>query len=84
MLGLAPCSLDTHGEADDWSETRSFAAVRARELRRKAKAYGVPSGGALVVSSGGTMQALRRAGARIRGAAAASDATIETTLSPEP
>ena len=49
MLGLAPCSLDTHGEADEWRETRSFVAVRARELERKAKAYGVPSGGALLV-----------------------------------
>ena len=32
-LGLAPCSLDTHGEGDDWREARSFAAVRARETR---------------------------------------------------
>ena len=56
-LGIAPCSLDTHGEGDDWREARSFAAVRARELGRKAKAYGVPSGGALVVGSGGKMHA---------------------------
>ena len=26
-LGLVPFSLDTHGEADDWSETRAFARV---------------------------------------------------------
>jgi peptidase E len=56
-LGIAPCSLDTHGEADEWGETRSFAAVRARELGRSAKAYGVPSGGALVVTSSGKMRA---------------------------
>jgi peptidase E len=56
-LGLVPCSLDTHGEADEWRETRSFAAVRARELGRKAKAYGVTSGGALVVDGNGKMQA---------------------------
>ena len=56
-LGLAPCSLDTHGEGDDWREARSFAAVRTRELGRKARVYAVPSGGALVVGSGGRMHA---------------------------
>jgi hypothetical protein len=56
-LAIAPCSVDTHGEGDEWRETRSFVAVRARELGRKARAYGVPSGGALVVASGGKMEA---------------------------
>jgi cyanophycinase-like exopeptidase len=56
-LGIARCSLDTHGEGDGWRETRAFAAVRSRELGRKAKAYGVPSGAALVVSAGGEIQA---------------------------
>ena len=56
-LGIAPCSLDCHGEADGWAEARSFAAVRARELKRKAKVYGIPSGGALVARSGGKMHA---------------------------
>ena len=56
-LGIAGCSLDTHGEGDEWRETRSFASVRARELGRKARAYGIPSGGALIVSSGGKMRA---------------------------
>jgi cyanophycinase-like exopeptidase len=56
-LSIAPCSLDTHGEADDWQETQSFAVVRARELGKKACAYGVPSGGALVVQSDGAVQA---------------------------
>lgn len=82
-LGLVPCSLDTHGEADDWRETRSFARVRARELERQAKAYGVPSGGALIVSSSGRMLARGQPVpvfvARPHGAA-----TIRTTLSPEP
>jgi hypothetical protein len=56
-LGLAQCSLDTHGEGDGWHETRSFVAVRARELGRKAKAYGVTSGGALVVGPSGRVRA---------------------------
>jgi peptidase E len=56
-LGLAPCSLDTHGEGDEWHETQSFAAVRARELRKKARAYGIPSGGALVVAADGALEA---------------------------
>jgi len=56
-LGIAPCSLDTHGEGDGWNETQSFAAVRARELGKKARAYGVPSGAALVIDAGGTFQA---------------------------
>ncbi len=56
-LGLAPCSLDTHGEGDDWRETRAFAAVRARELGRQARAYAVPSGGALVVDAAGRLSA---------------------------
>jgi cyanophycinase-like exopeptidase len=57
-LGVAPCSLDTHGEGDDWRETRSFAAVRARELGKKTRAYAVPSGGALVIGSDGKIRAL--------------------------
>ncbi len=60
-LGLAPCSLDTHGEGDGWAEARSFAAVRARETRRAARAYAVPSGGALIVCGGGRMQARGKA-----------------------
>ncbi len=56
-LGVAPCALDCHGEADGWAEARSFAAVRARELKRKAKVYGIPSGGALIARGGGRMRA---------------------------
>jgi peptidase E len=56
-LGVAPCSLDTHGERDGWRETQSFAAVRARELGKKARAYGVPSGAALVIAEDGALQA---------------------------
>jgi len=56
-LGIAPSSLDTHGEGDGWGETQSFAAVRARELGKKARAYGVPSGAALVIGTDGTFRA---------------------------
>ena len=82
-LAVAPCSLDTHGESDKWRETRSFARVRARELGRTAKAYGVPSGGALIVSSSGRMQAL---GQPIPVFAARPNGTAktETTLRPKP
>ncbi|HUQ50614.1 MAG TPA: Type 1 glutamine amidotransferase-like domain-containing protein [Gammaproteobacteria bacterium] len=82
-LGVAPCSLDTHGEGDEWGETRSFAAVRARELGRKAKAYGVTSGGALIVTSGGKMQA-RGQPVPVFVAEPRGEAKIERTISPEP
>lgn len=80
-LGLAPCSVDTHGEADEWAETRSFVAVRAREQKRKAVAYAVPSGGALVVAADGTISAHGRR-VPVFGARPRKEATIETTLSP--
>ena len=78
-LGIAPCSLDTHGEGDDWRETRAFAAVRARELGKKARAYGVPSGGALVIGNDGTMQA-RRGPVSVFAALPNKKAKIEETL----
>lgn len=81
-LGIAPCALDTHGEGDDWAEARSFAAVRARELKGKAKAYGVPSGGALVVRSGGKMLA-RGEPVPMFAAKPRHVATIERTLPAE-
>ena len=56
-LAIVPYALDTHGEGDGWGETQSFAAVRARELGKKARAYGVPSGAALVIGSDGSFQA---------------------------
>jgi hypothetical protein len=56
-LGVVPLALDTHGEGDAWQEARSYAAVRARELGKKARAYGVPSGGALVVDHRGRIEA---------------------------
>lgn len=55
-LGIAGISIDTHGEGDGWHETQSFATVRARELGAEACAYGVPSGGALVVAGDGALQ----------------------------
>ena len=56
-LGIAPCSLDTHGEDDGWRETQSFVAVRARETGKKARAFAVPSGGALVIGARGAPKA---------------------------
>jgi peptidase E len=81
-LGVAPCSLDTHGEGDDWGETRSFAAVRARELKRKAKAYGVPSGGALLVAGSGKIQALGKP-VPVFAALPSGNVKIEKTLAAE-
>ncbi len=81
-LGLAPCALDCHGEADGWTEARSFAAVRARELKRKARAYGIPSGGALIARSGGKMLA-RGEAVPVFAALPRSSATIERTLPAE-
>jgi peptidase E len=81
-LGVAPCALDTHGEADEWGETRAFVSVRARELGRKAKAYAVPSGGALVVSNGGKMQA-RGKPVPVFTAVPRGDVKIATTLPAE-
>ena len=56
-LGIVPFALDTHGEGDAWQEAKSFATVRAREIGKKAHAYGIPSGGALVVAPGGRIEA---------------------------
>ena len=56
-MGIVPVALDTHGEGDAWGEARSYAAVRARELGKKARAYGVPSGGALVIDPRGRIEA---------------------------
>ncbi len=56
-LGLVPFALDTHGEGDAWQETQAYTAVRARELGKKARAYGVPSGGALVIDRRGRIEA---------------------------
>ena len=81
-LGIAPCALDTHGEGDDWAEARSFAAVRARELKAKAKAFGVPSGGALLARGGGRMLA-RGEPVPMFAARPRHAATIERTLPAE-
>ena len=78
-MGVAPCALDCHGEADGWTEARSFAAVRARELKRKAKVYGVPSGGALIAPRGGKMLA-RGEPVPVFAAVPRGTAAIERTL----
>jgi len=81
-LGVAPCSLDTHGEGDAWRETQSFASVRARELQRKARAYGIPSGGALIVAGSGKMRA-RGEPVPVFAASPRGTATLERTLPAE-
>ena len=78
-LGLVPCSLDTHGEGDDWREARSFAAVRARELRKKADVLGIPSGAALVIETDGTLRA-RGAPISVFAAQPNREATLARTL----
>jgi hypothetical protein len=82
-LGVARCSLDTHGENDEWGEARSFAAVRARETRRKAKVYAVPSGGALIAHGGGKMRARGHA-VPVFTALPRKEAHLERTLRAEP
>lgn len=82
-LGLVPISVDTHGEGDGWRETQSFAAVRARELGGKARAYAVPSGGALVVDASGALQA-RGEPVSIFAALPNENARIEATLEAAP
>lgn len=81
-LGIAGCSLDVHGETEGWSETRSFVAVRARETGKKAKAFGIPSGGALIVAGGGKMRA-RGKPVSVFAALPRGTATIERTLPAE-
>ena len=59
-LGVAPCSLDTHGEDDGWRETRSFAAVRARELGKQSQGVRVPERRrALIAEQRGVVSARR-------------------------
>jgi cyanophycinase-like exopeptidase len=78
-LSIAPCSIDVHGEDDHWREAQSFAAVRARELGKKVRAYGVPSGGALVVGPDGTVRA-RGMPVPVFVAPPNREARVETTL----
>ncbi len=82
-LGIASCSLDTHGEDEEWSETRSFVAVRARETGRKVRAYGIPSGGALLAASSGRMVARGKA-VPVFTALPSRDPKVERTLRAEP
>lgn len=52
-MGIVPFSLDTHGENDGWAETQVFAAVHARETKKRSLVYGIPAGGALLAQSDG-------------------------------
>jgi cyanophycinase-like exopeptidase len=82
-LSIAPCSVDTHGEGDDWHEARSFVAVRARELGAKARAYAVPSGGALIVDTEGRLEA-RTEPVTVFAALPNQEAAVEATLKASP
>jgi cyanophycinase-like exopeptidase len=82
-LGITPCSVDTHGEADGWQEAKSFAAVRARELGAPARVYAVPSGGALIVGHDGAVQA-RGEPVPVFAASPKQRVEIETTLAATP
>jgi cyanophycinase-like exopeptidase len=52
-LGFAPVLCDTHGEADGWEELRALLALSPAGTL----GYGIVSGSALVVSSGGEVAA---------------------------
>jgi peptidase E len=78
-LGIADCTVDTHGEADGWQEAQSYAAVRAREIGKTARAYAVPSGGALIVAHDGGLRA-RGAPVPVFAAGPRKAARIERTL----
>ena len=57
-LGIVNFSVDTHAEGDDWIETKAFVEVRTRETGKAQTAYGIPSGGALLVSGDAAPHAL--------------------------
>lgn len=53
-LGIAPVLCDVHAEADDWEELQ----VLLRLVKRTVVGYGIPQGGGLQVSPGGTVKTL--------------------------
>ena len=52
-LGLAPILCDTHAEEDDWEELHALLRLRPDGTL----GYGIPSGGALVISPDGAVEA---------------------------
>jgi cyanophycinase-like exopeptidase len=82
-LGIARCSVDTHGESDGWTEAQSFATVRARELGREARVYAIPTSAALVVGPSGEATA-RGAPVPMFSATPSEPASIHTTLAVTP
>lgn len=78
-VGMVPYAIDTHGEGDGWHEAMAYAAVRARELGAEARAYCVPSGGALVIDAQGKLEA-RGEPVPVFAAAPNGKARLETTL----
>ncbi len=53
-IGIAPFICDTHAEMEDWEELQTAVALRGPGGR----GFGIPSGGTLRVSPGGTVAAL--------------------------
>lgn len=78
-LGIVPCTVDTHGEADGWREAQSYAAVRARETGQTARAYAIPSGCALLAGPGPALHA-RGAPVPVFAAQPRQKARLEKTL----
>ena len=59
-LGIAPVTVDTHAEADDWEELR----IAVRLMGPGGIGYGIPGGGTLVVMPDG--QALSKGKPAVR------------------
>ena len=53
-MNLAPVLCDTHGEADKWNELHSLLRLTEGDQI----GYGIPSGGALRISTDGTVEAV--------------------------
>lgn len=53
-LGIVPILCDTHGESDGWTELRALLGL----CRAGTKGYGIQTGGAVVASPSGKVEAL--------------------------
>jgi cyanophycinase-like exopeptidase len=54
-MNIAPVLCDTHGEEDKWDELHSLVGLTEDDQI----GYGIPSGGAMRISSDGTVEAIR-------------------------
>jgi peptidase E len=62
-LNLAPVFCDTHAEEEDWEELKILLGLGHTA---RAIGYGIPSGGALRITPGGTVSALGKPAARFQ------------------